>query len=192
MSHPGMQFNSKGVVDGVYFCNIAQDDVLNQRLMQRNVPSVPLQPQFSMRGVSTKYSLMPIVDPRPAAQLVPPPSYPTYNPETMFNPGDTMSPWSGFAANVDVYSKLRNQGQALQRAGQSVYVPSSSSDMYESVIPVTQNVQTHGLLFKQDKLATAPTRLSGLSTKHFANHTRQDLKAASGMCPVPKSDDARA
>jgi len=38
---------------------------LNERVSNRNIPSEPLQPQFDIRPLSTKYSMMPIFDRRP-------------------------------------------------------------------------------------------------------------------------------
>ena len=184
-----VKFGPNGVVEGSYICNVAESDVLNKRLFERNLPSAPLQPQFSMRGASTRYSIMPIVDPRPASQLVPVKRYPTYNPATTFNPGDAQAPWSGFATNIDVLSKLRNQGQALQHCDQRDYIPSSESDMYESIIPVTQDQQTHKLLFQADKFAQTNHAIYGMGGSVFQNHTRQDLKNATSICSGHEAKD---
>ena len=51
-----------GVVNGAYICNIARDNELNIRIAERNIPSKPLEPAFSLRPISTKYTLMPTVD----------------------------------------------------------------------------------------------------------------------------------
>ena len=53
-----------GVVNGVYQCQQERTTQLDERIYDRLWPSAPLQPQYSMRPVSTKYSLMPIVDQR--------------------------------------------------------------------------------------------------------------------------------
>lgn len=177
-----IRYNEHGVVEGAYICNQASSEEINNRLFERNLPSAPLQPQFSMRAASTRYSIMPIVDPRPGEQLVPVKAYPTYNTATTFNPGDAQAPWSGFASNIDVYSKLRNQGQGLQHCPQRDYIPSSKSDMYESIIPVTQNQQTHPLLFREESFSKAPAPIHGMSGLPFQNHTRQDLKNNKGLC----------
>ena len=58
-----------GVVNGVYFCNNDRDAEINKRLEERNMPSAPLQPQFSQRPVSTKYALLPIIDRRAKATV---------------------------------------------------------------------------------------------------------------------------
>ena len=53
-----------GVVNQLYICNQQRSRELNDRITIRNVPSAPLQPQYSMRPVLTKYSIMPILDQR--------------------------------------------------------------------------------------------------------------------------------
>ena len=177
-----IRYNENGIVEGAYICNQGYSEEINHRLYERNLPSAPLQPQFSMRAASTRYSIMPIVDPRPSSQLVPVKTYPTYNTATTFNPGDAQAPWSGFASNIDVFSKLRNQGQGLQHCPQRDYIPSSQSDMYESIIPVTQNQQTHPLLFKEESFAKVTAPIHRMSALPFQNHTRQDLKNNNQLC----------
>ncbi len=109
-------------------------DTLHRRMhdatWKRNVPSAPLQPYLNARPVMTKYSLLPIVDPRKAIS-VPMEQLPVYNPESVFNPGNARAPFSGYATNVALESELRNQCFALQRCSQAVYVPSSTSDLYD-------------------------------------------------------------
>ena len=98
---------------------------LNERISTRNNPSAPLQPQFDIRPLSTKYSMMPIFDRRP----IPTVSInvlPSYDITTTFNPGNVQAaaPWAGFANNVNEESRLRNQFFAIQRgAVQSTYIP---------------------------------------------------------------------
>tara|TARA_A100001015_G_scaffold316153_1_gene429722 strand:- start:846 stop:1406 length:561 start_codon:yes stop_codon:yes gene_type:complete len=159
-----------------YLCKVEDDVVIGNSIYSRNVPSQPLAPQFSMRPVPTKYSHFPIVDPRPPAQLVSIEPLPTYNVEKVFNPGNAQAPWSGFATNIDKESTLRNQFFALQRCQQRYYVPSTASDMYDSVIPVTDNVQTHPLLFNTENFKKFNTNPYDTSKEVFNNHTRQDVK----------------
>jgi hypothetical protein len=74
---------------------------------------------------------------------------PNFNPNHTFNPGNTKSPWSGFASAVNVESELRNQIYALQKCSQAVYVPSSRSDLYQ--VNMRQKPQTqHSLLFQEE------------------------------------------
>ena len=89
------------------------NEELNARLADRNIPSAPLQPQFSIRPVSTKYAMMPLFDRRPKP-TVPIVAEPTYSVEKVFNPGSAQAPWSGFASNINEESSLRNQFFALQ------------------------------------------------------------------------------
>ena len=73
----------------------------NQRISDRNIPSQMLQPYLNVRPVMTKYSYFPIVDPRKPIN-VPLKQMPTYNVNTMFNPGNDTAPWSGFASNINL------------------------------------------------------------------------------------------
>jgi hypothetical protein len=152
---------------------------LNERVSNRNIPSGPLQPQFDIRPLSTKYSMMPIFDRRPiptvSIQVLP-----TYNISNTFNPGNAQAaaPWSGFATNINDESRLRNQFFALQRgAGQSTYIPSRYSDMYEVNIQTNeQELQPFPSLFEKgqfDQFNPAP-KDSGINL--FNNFTRYQIK----------------
>ena len=124
----------------------------NRKLYSRNIPSQQLQPYLDVRPVMTKYSYLPIVDPRREINetLI---QQPTYNTNAVFNPGNTQSPWSGFATNINTESELRNQIYALQRCSQAVYVPSSKSDLYSFSFKPNSSTVTqmpHNLLFKEE------------------------------------------
>jgi hypothetical protein len=100
------------------------------RSYERNIPSNTLQPYLDARPVMTKYSILPIVDPRkqidtPLIQQA------TYNPAKMYNPGNDSGPWSGYASNINHESELRNQLFALQNCTQTSYIPSSKSSLYD-------------------------------------------------------------
>ena len=101
-----------------------------QRTWARNLPTAPLQPYLDARPVLTRYSFLPVVDPRKPIEAAMQ-TYATYSPHTVFNPGNGTAPWSGYAASVNVESELRNQIYALQSCPQAVYVPDSSSDLYQ-------------------------------------------------------------
>jgi hypothetical protein len=121
----------------------------NKKLYSRNIPSEPLQPYLNVRPVMTKYSYLPIVDPRRelSVELQ---QMPTYKTTRVFNPGTDEGPWSGFASNVNVESELRNQIYALQKCSQSVYVPQSNSDLFNYSFKAehAKTNQTHPLLFE--------------------------------------------
>ena len=151
----------------------------NSRIYDRNIPSQMLQPYLDVRPVMTKYSYLPIVDPRKElnVKLV---QMPTYNSEAVFNPGNTQSPWSGFASNVNLESELRNQVFALQKCDQAVYVPGSNSDLYKySYSPNTaKQSQTHSLLFQKEHFCdfnpNPDNKIVGSGI--FYNSTRSQVK----------------
>ena len=119
----------------------------NQRIYTRNIPSQMLQPYIDVRPVMTKYSYFPIVDPRKNI-TVPLQQMPTYNVHEVFNPGNTQSPFSGFATNINKESELRNQIYALQKCDQAVYVPLSISDLYTYNFQTKTQPNPHELLFQ--------------------------------------------
>jgi hypothetical protein len=125
----------------------------------------------------TKYSFMPIVDPR-APVNVPMEQLPIYSQEQIFNPG-TAAPWSGYASNVNVESDLRNQIFALQKCSQAVYVPSSSSDLYQFGFKTTkQEVQPFPNLFANEQFNQFNPNPENVGHDVFYNSTRQQLKDA--------------
>lgn len=149
----------------------------NQRIYDRNIPSQMLQPNIDVRPVMTKYSYFPIVDPRknigvPTTQL------PTYNVKQTFNPGNTKAPWSGFASNINAESELRNQIYALQKCDQSVYVPSSTSDLYAYQFQTKTQANPHELLFQSSSFQAfnpnPDSRICGSNI--FNNNTRCQVK----------------
>ena len=153
-------------------------DISNERLFNRNLPSQTLQPYISVRPVMTKYSIMPIVDPR-APINTKLEQQPTYNSHNVFNPGNTMSPWSGFASNINLESELRNQVYALQKCSQSVYVPSTNSDLYYFQFKTKQHSQIQQPfpdLFKKELYSDFNPNNEDIAKGTFYNQTRQQLK----------------
>jgi len=122
---------------------------INERTYRRNIPSQMLQPYIDVRPVMTKYSYFPIVDPRKNIS-VPLIEQPVYNVHEVFNPGNTQSPWSGFASNINKESELRNQIYAIQKCSQSVYVPSSKSDLFTYNFKTKTENNPHELLFQTE------------------------------------------
>jgi len=150
----------------------------NTRIYNRNIPSQMLQPYLDVRPVMTKYSYLPIVDPRKELN-VKLTQMPTFNPHTKFNPGNTQSPWSGFASSINVESELRNQIYALQKCSQAVYVPNSNSDLYNfSFQPQNVSSQSHSLLFEKEHFSefnpNPDTKIVGSGI--FFNSTRTQVR----------------
>ena len=150
-------------------------DEINTRISSRNIPSNSLQPQYSINPVSTKYGYMQILD-QYKKPTVPLNNYKSYSPSQTFNPGNSQAPWSGFSNNVNVESSLRNQFFALQKCEQSEWVPSSHSDLYQTKVDYTPQVQTHTLLFEKDDFSSFNPNHMNIANKMFNNHTRNDIK----------------
>lgn len=167
--------NSNGVINGVYCSNLQRNEELNKRISNRNVPSNFLQPVYSSRPVSTKYSKMSIVDQYKQAN-VPLSIAPTYNVGTTFNPGNAEGPWSGYASNVDVETILRNQAFALQKGDRSSYVPSTNSDLYKIEVVGRHEEQPFPGLFSVQMLEPFNPNTYNLGNDIFNNSTRQQLK----------------
>lgn len=162
-------------MNSLYYCNIESDEELNKRISERNRPSAPLQPQFSFRPISTKYSFLPIVDQR-APATVPIIRRPTYQVGNVFNPGTAQSPWSGFASNINKESGLRNQFFALQNCEQSQFVPSSESDLYNyRVNDGSVETQPFPGLFTEETFERFNPNTCNLGKEFFNNFTREQL-----------------
>lgn len=161
----------------IEICNSKVHLQTNERLYNRNVPSQMLQPYLDVRPVMTKYAYFPIVEPRKQI-TVPLQQMPTYNVNTVFNPGNATAPWSGFASNVNKESELRNQIYALQKCSQAAYVPSSTSDLYDYTFQVKQQQSPHELLFKQETFAEFNPNLCSRTETYnmFMNSTRAQVR----------------
>lgn len=164
---------------GKHECTSQISDSINRRMYDRNVPSQILQPYLDVRPVMTKYSIMPIVDPR-AKINIPLEQLPVYNIHKVFNPGNAQAPWSGFAANVNVESELRNQIYALQKCSQAVYVPNSNSDLYKFGFKANkkdgQQNQPFPELFAKEHFAPFNPNPENIGEGLFNNCTRQQIK----------------
>ena len=168
----------QGVTNGVYVCQQERTEALNRRLYSRNIPSNPLQPQFSMRPVPTKYTLMPLVDERKPS-TVPINRYPTYHPSQVFNPGTAQAPWSGYATEVNKESTLRNQFFALQKCNQKEYVPGSTSELYHSTVPYSDDgLQVYPDLFVIEAFPPFDPNTLNIGHKTLHNFTRNQLQGA--------------
>lgn len=157
-------------------CSSQRTDSTNFRIYDRNIPSQLLQPYLSVRPVMTKYSIMPIVDPR-APINVPMEKMPTYSCEKIFNPGNATAPWSGYASNVNVESDLQNRVFALQKCSRAVYVPSTHSDLYQfGFKPSDESKQPFPNLFRNEDFSEFNPNTENIGFSVFQNATRQQLK----------------
>jgi hypothetical protein len=170
-----------GVPDGISYGQNERVDELNTRTQSRQFPSQILKPNFDFRPVPTKYSHFPILD-RRTPVTVPYRNYSDYSVNSVFNPGNARAPIDAFIQNIDTETILRNQCFALQRKdNNSVYVPSSQSDLYNVPLAVgRQEMQTHHDLFIKPtfdstvhpNIRNAPT----VGADTFFNNTRTQLR----------------
>ena len=149
---------------------------INSRIYERNIPPSTLQPYLDVRPASTKYSLLPIVEPRKQIQT-PFNQLPTYNTLTQFNPGNKPSPWSGYSYNIKIESDLRNQYFANQKCSKAVYVPNSNSDLYvHNINYVNTNEDPFPYLFKKEEFNAFNPNPENIGQQLFLNDTRIETR----------------
>ena len=154
-------------------------DESNTRLNGRQFSDSPLEPNFDIRPVPTKYALFPIVNRRkPVTEERLP--YVDYNQGANFTPTVSKGPVSGFMNNIDTETVLRNQTFAKQRGlGQDMYVPSSNSDLYRVSVVSRPTEQPHIGLFSQNTFSNRPhpnVENTTIGKDKFFNHTRTQLR----------------
>lgn len=169
-----------GLVSGILRGQNERVDELNERILGRFESDQPLQPNFSVRPVSTKYSHFPIVEGRKKTN-VPIIKTPEYSTQTTFAPITSNGPVCGYLGNVNVESELRNQNHAIQNgASQGVFVPCSQSDLYKTVLPVPSKpvVQPHSGLFTPSPTCytSMPSLGSHVGSQQFFNNTRTQMR----------------
>lgn len=106
-----------------------RQQTIYNRTYSRNIPSHMIQPYLDSRPIMTKYTHLSIVDKRNVSSI-PVIQHPTFSHQDVFHAGINSGPWSGFASNINHESELRNQIYALQSNNQAVYIPSSTSSLY--------------------------------------------------------------
>ena len=167
--------------NNVKICNLDNQEELNHRLFNRNIPSADLAPNFSFRPTSTKYQLCPTNQDLEADNVLMR-NYPTFETDKVFYPGTHRAPVMGYLNNVNTESYLRNQFFALQECPQAAWVADSTSELY--TYNVDANIKPDNVLnqfpylFKQYTLGQHNPNPCGLSmgNKLLYNHTRNQLK----------------
>ena len=201
-------YSNTGIVEGFYCGQQDRVDELNTRIQSRFVPDNALRPNYDPRPVSTKYALFPTIDRKtPSKEYLKPST--EYLGEATFGLGEatfglgeatfglgeatfgfgeasttSFSPLitnSPFIRNVDTETILRNQTVALQNGiGQSVYVPSSTSDLYNNNTSVVSrpSEQPFPDLFVKPTFSTniPPIANQNIGKSDFFNYTRTQLR----------------
>ncbi len=166
---------------GILYGQFERVDELNERILGRFYPDMPLQPNIDVRSVPTKYAHFPVIDRIPIPNI-PIFKAPYYSMETNFTPANCRGPIDGYLSNVNLESSLRNQFFALQRgAPQNEYIPSSQSDLYKVQMADPSKVDAQpypGLFDRYHPGATMkPTKLAAnIGSDRFFNNTRVQLR----------------
>ena len=179
-------FSKSGLIEGVHRELIVGQherlDEINDRIKSRQFSDYPLEPNFSFRPVSTKYSLMPIMakNSNPAPNVPMKPQF-EHIVNMNFNPATRNGPFKTYARNVDTETVLRNQTMAAQNASQSVYVPSSDSDLYKTSIVSRPVEQPYRHLFDKPSFVQGvhpnlTNAGSNIGRQQFFNSTRTQLR----------------
>jgi hypothetical protein len=163
-----------------YINNNDSVDEINSRILERNIPSANLDILFKPRPQPTRYIKNLTIDTK---KCMVPITNDTYDIQTVFNPGTTNGPWSGFTSKINDESILKNLVFTLQNNPQSKYIPSTNSDLYKlPEINQTSNIQQpFPNLFKQYKYNNSETdnferNNENIDSFVFNNFTRQQLK----------------
>jgi hypothetical protein len=172
----------EGVHAGVSYGQHDRVEEINDRLQNRHFSDKPLAPNFSSHPVMTKYSRFQIADRRaPYEEKIK--QLEIHNPENNFSPATQRGPPSTMLQNIDMESALRNQTVAYQRNPlQSVWVPNSSSELYNVRVPSTPGPNPHPSLFyhpqTQSTSREAIVRGTNIGKDLFNNSTRTQLRGS--------------
>jgi hypothetical protein len=181
-------YSDTGIIQGSYSGQQDRVDELNERIFSRYVPDNSLRPNYDPRPVSTKYAFFPIID-RKVPSKIPHNKYlgegisererenESQSKSSLgFLPSATNSP---FMRNIDTETILRNQTTGLQHGiGQNVFVPSSTSDLYQTTIVSRPSDQPFPGLFTKPTLDsnTQTIRNQAIGKSDFFNFTRTQLR----------------
>lgn len=170
--------NVTGSVHGLWHGQHERLDELDARLVARQFPDRPLQPNFNFRSVPTKYSRFPLID-RRAKPEVAIRREETYNTATNFSPATSNGPVASYLANIDLETVLQNRHVSLQHgADQGVYVPSSKSDLYGfAAVGRQEDMGDRSMIFDKHSLNTKVSDVAKqVGQDRFHNNTRTQLR----------------
>jgi hypothetical protein len=161
-----------------------RQDTMNSRVQSRQFSDHALEPNFSARPVSTKYSWFGTVakntNPEPTVQVKP---HMEHIVEHNFSPATRNGPFKTYARNIDTETVLRNQTMAYQKGSQHVYVPNSKSDLYNVTVVSRPSEQPYSMLFDKPTFSHSvhPNLTHGgaaIGKDKFNNSTRTQLRQA--------------
>jgi hypothetical protein len=155
---------------------------INDRIYSRNVPSADLEPYLSDRPLNTKYVNLNDINTRQKqltiqkSQHTVGHEYNTYNINTVFSPGNSSGPWSGFSSNIDTESILRDQEHRIPC--KPTYLPNyKTSDLYTIRGPYSpQNIKEFPYLpasiNQPNELKSKEENIQKIPSNTFNTHTR--------------------
>lgn len=165
---------------GILYGQNSRVDELNTRILSRFTCDTPLQANFDVRPVSTKYARFPVIDriTQPKIGII---DRGDFRIGETFAPVQSRGPVDGYFSQVNTESSLRNQFFAIQSAPQATYIPKSNSDLYQVSMaqPSVVEVQPHPGLFdkyRMDVLAPIRNADPNVGHKPFMNDTRVQLR----------------
>ena len=165
---------------GIIYGQNERVDEINNRILSRIACDVPLQANFDIRPVPTKYARFPVID-RIAQPKIDIKDRGDFLVSEQFAPVQSRGPVDGYFSQVNVESSLRNQFFAIQSAPQAAYIPSSNSDLYRVSMakPSIVEPQPHMGLFdryQMDILAPVRNADPNIGHKTFMNDTRVQMR----------------
>ena len=84
-------------------------------------------------------------------------------------------PWGKYAQNIETETELKLATSNLG-GEESIYIPSSKSDLFNEQKINNTTKTIHPLLFNKDNFNTFNPNVKNIGNKIFMNHTRQQLK----------------
>lgn len=157
----------------VYYATNTNVDKINERMYSRNIPSESLQPNLSFRPAQTKCTFMPIIDKSEGCLTK---AYALYDTTRVFNPGNTKGPWSGYMANIDNESDLRNQFFAIQQNIMAKWIPTSDDNLYKMKIKNNYINNPNKDYFNKKTISTCNSNVFEDSKTLFYNSSRHQLR----------------
>ncbi len=158
--------------------NFEKQNNINNSILNRQITEYNLQPNIDFRPIPTKYTHFNVFGNIEEKNDT---KYPEYDINSMYNSGNRKSHFSGFSNNIDNESVLQNRVYALQNDERSVYVPNTTSQLYNEYIPNTINTNVDIDSYKVFRDTTFnnhnPNYSDKIGSNYFNNNTRVQLKS---------------
>ena len=161
-----------GVFYGLHNKSNTSGDEMNRRYYSHQVHPQPIEYKFDPRPEETRHVKFPA--------YVNKSNYNTINSNSNMNylTNTSKGTFSGFSANIDHETILRNQHFALQKSDRACYVPDSNSMLYNPTFKNNKDSpDDHKLLFQSyTPISSSVKHVPGnIGSDLFYNHTRTQL-----------------